>query len=493
MKKIKTTIIFLSICLAVFSKTLIIASYNVENLFDLKNDGTEYDVYVPGKWNLTSYKTKLKNISFVISKINADIISLQEVESKTVIDDLNMQIKRDGIKYSYSAFVKNPKQSVGIGIFSKYPIVNVLQYPVLNSRPVMRCDITVGKDTISVFSVHFPSKGHPESERIKTADICKKAIDTLIINQNYEYYIAGDFNSDFDEFVKSLSQETDDSNGKTGINHVLKTLRGINGEKPQISFPPLNSDEHFDPWAEVIAGNGWSYVYRGNKNTLDHILFGQNMTDTIGWRYIYGSFSQFSIPEIIKDGKPYNWQHNQTTGIHYNSGYSDHLPVFAKITNDKISQSPKIRNETGLNGWITNHTLAELKFVQNTPEGFAICELSGKKIPSAASIAKFIAVAEKNHKPLSMAIRGLGNISIRSRIKTAENDKSWNYVSPVTKEITNQAKYIYFESEKWTNFSLLSNVSAGDTVEIEIRVQKETSFNFQFCVENLNGWYRKPK
>jgi endonuclease/exonuclease/phosphatase family metal-dependent hydrolase len=454
----------------------------------LNNDGAEYDAYVPGKWNLTSYKTKLRNISFVISKINADIISLQEVESQTVINELKTQLKKDGVKYLHGAFVKNPNQAVGIGLLSKYPIVNTYRYSVVNLRPVMRCDIAVDKDTISVFSVHFPSKGHCESERIKATNVCKTAIDSLA--EKYEYYIAGDFNSDFDEFAKTLSQELDDSNGKTGINHILKTFRNNIGEKPEISLAPLNANEHFDPWIEVASDERWSYIFKGNKNSLDHILFPQNMTDTIGWRYVWGSFSHFLIPEIIKGGKPYNWQYNRESGIHYNSGYSDHLPVAAKITNEKVLQNPKFTNEIGLNGWITTHAIAELKFVQNTPENFAIYELNGKKITSTATVAKIIAIADKDYKNLEMAVRGFGNFSIRSHIKTAENKNKWNYVSPATKEITSQAKYLDFKSEKWTNFSLLSGVSQGDIVEIEIRVQKETPFHFQFCAENINGWYR---
>jgi endonuclease/exonuclease/phosphatase family metal-dependent hydrolase len=491
MKPSKYLLILLLICQCVFAKTLTIASYNVENLFDLNSDGTEYDVYVPGKWNLTSYKTKLQNASFVISKINADIISLQEIESQTAIDDLKTQLKRDGVNYPHKSFAKTAKQVVGVGVLSKYPIVNNLQYPVVNSRPILRCDIAVDEDTISVFSVHFPAKLHPESERIKAANVCKKAINLL--GGKYEYYINGDFNSDFDEFAKTLSQELDNTKGKTGINHVLKTFRGNIGEKPQISFAPLNANEHFDPWIEIAQNERWSYIYRGNKNTLDHILFPQNMTDTIGWRYVWGSFSHFLIPEIIRDGKPYGWEYNLASGVHYNRGYSDHLPVIAKITNEKFAQRSKSENLIGLNGWITTHALAELKFVQNTPEGFAVYELSGKKIPSTATVAKIIAVADKNYKPLTMAVRGLGSFSLRSRIKTAENKNKWNYVSPVTKEITSQAKYQDFKSEKWTNAALLSEVSQGDTVEIEIRIQKETPFNIQFCAKKINGWYRlKP-
>ena len=490
MKQIKILTILFIACLAAFSKTLTIASYNVENLFDLNYDKTEYDAYVPGKWNLTSYKTKLKNIAFVISKINADIISLQEIESKTAIDDLNSNLKRKGFNY-HRAFVKNPKQSVGAGLLSKYPIVNVLHYSVPNSRPIMRCDIAIDKDTVSVFSLHFSAKTHSESERIKAAKVCRQAIDTLIANQNYEYYIAGDFNSDFDEFAKSLSQKTDNSNGMTGINHVLKTLRGIPGEKPQFSLPPLNPKEHFDPWIEVVESKRWSYIFRGNKSTLDHILFGQNMTDTINWRYIYGSFSHFIIPEIIKDGKPYEWQRNSGTGVHYNSGYSDHLPVVAKITNENIPQIPKFQDNAGLNGWITTHALAELKFVQTTPQGFPVYQLSAKKIPSTATVVKIVSIADKNYSALKMAVRGLGNFSVRSRINSVKAEAKWKYSSPMVKQIANSAKYEKFKSEKWTNFKILSKVSAGDTVEIEIRVQKETPFNIQFCVENLNGWYRR--
>jgi hypothetical protein len=241
----------------------------------------------------------------------------------------------------------------------------------------------------------------------------------------------------------------------------------------------------------VIESKRWSYIFRGNKSTLDHILFGQNMTDTINWRYIYGSFSHFVIPEIIKDGKPYEWQRNSGTGVHYNSGYSDHLPVVAKITNENISQSPKFQDNIGLNGWITTHALAELKFVETTPQGFSVYQLSAKKIPSTATVVKIVNIADKNYSALKMAVRGLGNFSVRSRINSGKSEAKWKYYSPAVKQIANNAKYEKFKSEKWTKFKISSKVSAGDTVEIEIRVQKETPFNIQFCVENLNGWYRR--
>jgi hypothetical protein len=215
------------------------------------------------------------------------------------------------------------------------------------------------------------------------------------------------------------------------------------------------------------------------------------MTDTTGWRFVHGSLSHFSDPKIIRDGVPYGWQHNQSTGVHYNSGFSDHLAVTAQITNQNISQSPAPRDLDGLNGWITTHGLARLNFVQNTEQGFPVFELStSSNIPSTATVARLIAVADKNYAPLFMAIRGVGTISVRSRIKSGEGQARWSNASPATKEITGQARYQEFRSQSWTNFPLLHNVSIGDTVEIEFRVQAGSSANVQFCVENLSGWYR---
>jgi len=54
-----------------------IATYNVENLFDMNNDGTEYEEYIPNGswgWNDTMYRTKLRNTATVIKDIGADRI-----------------------------------------------------------------------------------------------------------------------------------------------------------------------------------------------------------------------------------------------------------------------------------------------------------------------------------------------------------------------------------------------------------------------------------
>ncbi|KIM04194.1 MAG: hypothetical protein KN64_08880 [Sulfurovum sp. AS07-7] len=63
--RIFLSLVFLSSLL--FSNEFSIASYNVENLFDAKYQGSEYDDYIPGKhnWNVfffCSYFT----LSFIV-------------------------------------------------------------------------------------------------------------------------------------------------------------------------------------------------------------------------------------------------------------------------------------------------------------------------------------------------------------------------------------------------------------------------------------------
>ena len=71
--------------LSLFGGTTVkVATYNVENLFDLHYDGTEYSEYIPNtiwEWNAETYKNKIRNISKVIVDIDPDIISLTEIES----------------------------------------------------------------------------------------------------------------------------------------------------------------------------------------------------------------------------------------------------------------------------------------------------------------------------------------------------------------------------------------------------------------------------
>ena len=69
-----------------------VASYNVENLFDAKMDGGEYEEYMPENkhgWNEAMLQIKIANLARVIKDMDADVIALAEIENKEVLEKLN--------------------------------------------------------------------------------------------------------------------------------------------------------------------------------------------------------------------------------------------------------------------------------------------------------------------------------------------------------------------------------------------------------------------
>ncbi|HNW66460.1 MAG TPA: endonuclease, partial [Aliarcobacter cryaerophilus] len=87
-----------------------IASYNVENFFDLSYDKTEYDEYIPNNkslWNQRNFNIKLENIIKVIEDLDADIIALQEIENENLIKLLKQKLPQ----YSYYNFTKYPSSA----------------------------------------------------------------------------------------------------------------------------------------------------------------------------------------------------------------------------------------------------------------------------------------------------------------------------------------------------------------------------------------------
>ena len=157
-----------------FSQNIKIASYNPENFFDLTNDKTEYDEYIPNNkylWNQRTFDAKLKNIIKVLNDLDADIIALQEIENENLIKLLKQKLPQ----YSYYTFSKYPSSAVGLGFLSKIPIKNS---KILNAnlsqesyRPIIEATFTYENVDFKIFNNHWPSKAVGESYRVKYAKI----------------------------------------------------------------------------------------------------------------------------------------------------------------------------------------------------------------------------------------------------------------------------------------------------------------------------------
>ena len=311
-----------------------IASYNVENLFDLKYSGHEYEQYIPNtswKWNSDTYRKKLKNISKVIVDMDPDIIALQEIESLQALRDLRAQIQRDGLYFPYFAITSAKETTVKVALLSKYPLrsQDLRVTATYKYRNILEAKVQLGNEKLYLFVNHWKAKSGPESRRIVSAKVLKKRLNVL---GDVNYILLGDFNSDYREnetFVKK--RKLNDTNGITGINHILKTT----DHNEAVTLSDLRKCKAcaFNLWYVLPAESRWSHKYRGRGEGLDSIIISPKLANAKGLEYKEGSFKKFDAPYLFKKGKIYRWERSRNYPKHHmGRGYSDHLPIYAKFT-----------------------------------------------------------------------------------------------------------------------------------------------------------------
>lgn len=336
-------LILLIICTNLFSKDFTMASYNVENLFDLKKQNTEYKEYIPytkSKWNKKSFQIKVQNLIKVIKHIDADIIALQEVEN----EDLLKLIKRKLPLYKYHCFSKYKNSSIGLGFLSK---IKILDSKAINVkfkrkiyRPILESTFLYENNEFKVFNNHWPSKRVSESYRIKYALELQKRV--LELPFNYDYILLGDFNSNYDEMQSfKYNKKLNNTDGITGINQVLNT--SIN--KKFITSKDIlkyKRKVHYNLWLEVDENQRFSSKFRNQNNTPDNIVLSQGLFDNKNISYVKNSFKVFKPSYLYKNRKINRWQIKNK--VHLAKGFSDHLPILARFTNDTRKKT-KIKNK----------------------------------------------------------------------------------------------------------------------------------------------------
>ncbi len=326
-------IILLSFSL--YATDLKIASYNVENLFDLKKDGTEYKEYIPYKhnWNKKNFKKKLLNIAEVICDVNADIIGLQEIENRYVLKLLQQTLRKIGCNYKYFAITHKKDSAIQVALLSKIPIVNSKDIVVnrkIGLRPILEVKISIDKYPFFVYVNHWKSKSSPESYRIRSAKVLRDRLKEL--PKGSEYILLGDFNSDYDEYLH-LRQKHNDSNGITGINHILHSIDSF-GKMVRVNSLYPNRFFHYNLWLELPNYRRWSHNFYGDKEGLDSILLPYTLFDGKGLDYVSNSFNVLKKSYLFhKKGYIYRWVYKK--GRHQGRGYSDHLPIFATFSTTK--------------------------------------------------------------------------------------------------------------------------------------------------------------
>lgn len=330
----KLLILFiLAICLK--ANTFTIASYNVENLFDLKNDRNEYKEYIPNThslWNQRNFNIKINNLVKVINNLDSDIIALQEIENR----DLMKLLVKKLPQYNYYSFIKYSDSSVGVGFLSKIKIKENRSIDVKFTnklfRPILETTFIYESVEFKVFNNHWPSKAVGESYRVKYAKNLQDRLEQL--PKDYDYILVGDFNSNYDEMITfKKNQKLNNTSGITGINQILNTSI----KDRLVTFDDvlkIKQRVHFNTWLDLPIEERFSNKFKKQSNTPDNIILSPALFDTKKVSYIPNSFRVFKPNYLYENNIVNRWQ---MSGSKYNKkhkgeGYSDHLPIYAQFS-----------------------------------------------------------------------------------------------------------------------------------------------------------------
>ena len=106
------------------SGSLVIMSWNVQNLFDAESSGLEYEEYDPlrSDWGEESMRARMENLQEIILSVEPDIpdiLLLQEVENREVLEILNRDYLDN--RYHYAEAWGDGKSAISCGLLSIRP------------------------------------------------------------------------------------------------------------------------------------------------------------------------------------------------------------------------------------------------------------------------------------------------------------------------------------------------------------------------------------
>ena len=376
MKTIIVSILLVLLCCItpIEAKTFKVASYNVENLFDLTVNGTEYPDYIPNTgygWTKDVANIKYTNIARVIKDIGADVVALQEVESKKALISLHDRLKNFGVDYPYFEIADSRVTPVKCAVLSKFPILKKEEVKVDNepARNILKVTLNIDGDRFILFINHWKSKRGPESMRMAYAKALRKGIDKL--KADADFILIGDFNSNYNEHTTFRnSSRLNDTNGITGINHILKTIKNSGKDfgkdskmvNEKILTKQAANEYLYNLWLEVSKIRRWSYNFFGKKESPDNIIVSKGLYDNKGISYSDNSFNKFQPGYLFKGKAVYRWQKAERgAGRHLGKGYSDHLPISAYFSTEPFC----FKNSDTVSNDIAPLKLEKTKFPQD--------------------------------------------------------------------------------------------------------------------------------
>ena len=304
-----------------------IAFYNLENLFDTRDDPhTLDDDFTPKgfkRWKDDKYRSKVKKLGKAISRIGEDedihppsLIGIAEVENNRVVEKLlDTKYLRD-FPLDYVHFDSPDERGIDTGLIYNKEHFEVLEAETLPllienkngdrdyTRDILYVHGRLNKEDIHVFVNHWPSRrdGADETKykRIEAANTILRKVNALDQPvESLNAIIMGDFNDD------------------------------PNSESIQVL---MASGLFINPFKKLLSPYTGSANYKGKWSLFDQIILSHSFLNHEEGTHNFKKAAIFA-PKFLKEWKgKYKGNPFRTfVGKKYIGGYSDHFPVYVSM------------------------------------------------------------------------------------------------------------------------------------------------------------------
>lgn len=287
--------------------TVKIASFNVKNLYMKEGEATKHP---PRKKSERS----LEAIAESIERLDADVVSLQELFSKETLEDHVLSRRGLAEKYPHVAYIRgNDERGIQVGVLSKHPFTEVEshkdhKFPFVDgspgtgnfSRDLLRVDVNLDDDPepeLSVYNTHSKSRRpadgpiSSDTQRASEAAAMREiAEEEMSADPDRLFVLTGDFNDGADD--ASVQKILNPGNGKEAWLDSIDHLQGAERN----TWPANPNDKRYD------------------AVQFDHIIYAPRFDDQ------------------LKSSSPIRYEQSLDTDTRWvSSAASDHLPLIAEF------------------------------------------------------------------------------------------------------------------------------------------------------------------
>lgn len=314
-------------------KVGIVASYNLQNLFDTIDDPKKNDDdYTPNGVNHYTgieYREKVKRLADVLEEIGTDIspdgfslMAVEEVENAKVLQDLINQPVLAGRHLRIVHFDGPDERGLDPAL-----IYNPKYFTIKHSEPlfvrlvngdgtphytrdVLWVNGLYNGEMIHLFINHWPSRMDGENAgsgaRAAAAAVCKRVIDSLMhITPLTKVIVMGDLNDD----------------------PVALSVTKVLGARSDMS--KLVPGELYNPWVDLYSNELGTVYYNESWGLFDQMLFSTAFLNKSQKGFYFHAVHIFNKPYLLnKSGKLKGFPMGNYEGNIFVGGYSDHLPTY---------------------------------------------------------------------------------------------------------------------------------------------------------------------